>query len=233
MTNNNIVLSAIDAANIKLSIKIHSDGDVVAWSNPNTEVRNNCYESQVQFRTKCEEKWQEVVMKNLSYKMNTDRNMGYETRVRMRYECMINKHSWSPWSATMYWRNETGSCSTKVSTKVIFGTILPLVLCFLLIVTFSQKRIRRHFIPQIPEPKHPNESYFHLDQSHWPNTFTFPCVECDMVDIEIVSKAKSEEEDEAKVKMEVEAKECTHIDPFGRLTKCYPDLELNGAYVLL
>ncbi|CAB1328307.1 unnamed protein product [Coregonus sp. 'balchen'] len=80
--------------------------------------------------------------------------------------------------------------------------------------------------------------------SQTPNTpvklssvWTSLSVECETVDIEIVSTANSEEEEEEEVEREEgEAEEeSTHIDPVAHLTdlgpQSYPNLEVNGIYV--
>ncbi|CAB1346795.1 unnamed protein product, partial [Coregonus sp. 'balchen'] len=83
----------------------------------------------------------DVVLKEFSYPVyKPDKKMGYEFRIRMRYDCLFGDlKTWSEWTSTRYWRNETetGSCATEVyleiNATVYVVTILPLLICFLLI----------------------------------------------------------------------------------------------------
>ncbi|XP_035605024.1 cytokine receptor-like factor 2 [Oncorhynchus keta] len=233
------IREAINPNNICLDLSDSSDAVFVSWRNPNRVVGDHCYESTLQYRNHCDTDWQVVVLKEFSYQVDKpDRKRRYYFRIRMRYDCLFGDlKTWSGWTPTRYWRNETetGPCATEINAIVYVVTILPLLICFLLIVTFSQKRVRRLFLPHIPDPKHTCETLFSMDQFQWHSTFTEPSVECETVDIEIVSTAKTEEEEEAEREDGQAEEESTHIDPVSHLTdlglQSYPDLEVNGTYV--
>uniref|UniRef100_A0AAY5L768 Fibronectin type-III domain-containing protein n=1 Tax=Esox lucius TaxID=8010 RepID=A0AAY5L768_ESOLU len=229
---------AIDPDNIILNISESSDGVQVKWRNPTKGVVGLCYESKLQYKTHCEVEWKELVLRGFNYRIVTDRMRGYELRMQMRYSCLVDyPQLWSPWTPSTFWRNETGSCSTKeYSAQVYVGTILPLIICFMLIFAFQQKRIRQFFLPHIPDPKHINESYVSMDHPYWLSTFTLPSVECEMVSIETLSSLKNENEDEEEIEREEKkAEESTFIDQSAHQKDIqrYTNLEFNGPYVFL
>ncbi|XP_067116756.1 cytokine receptor-like factor 2 isoform X1 [Osmerus mordax] len=247
---------AINPDNIRLNVSRSSKGLQVSWQYPRPDQDERCYETQLQHNTSCHTDWQTVTLQDRDFLLESPSwGRSYTFRVRMKH---INicpaPHQWSAWTPPVYWGPEahTVSCDVEakspINTSTYIGTIIPLSLCFLLVCIFSQTRIRVIFLPHIPSPKHACGSLT-INHSQWRGGFSVPGVDCEMVDVEIVSIQNTEEEEEAKEKEEGENaekekeeegnrnEECSVFDqglcPTDAGLQIYPSLAANGAYCSL
>ncbi|KAJ8350413.1 hypothetical protein SKAU_G00255430 [Synaphobranchus kaupii] len=184
-------------ANIGLMIREKSDAINVRWKNPNRKINNQCYESNLQYKSQCDLDWQDFVLPSLNFTLQhiaKGSRKKYMFKVRMRYACL--HHSWSAWTAESHSERGdiSGSCFEANPNLHLVIIVIPVI--FFLVFLVAQKRIRRLLLPQVPDPKHTYEDLIKIDQSQLEKTFKDCHDECVSLKIEIVHPEKEEEEEE-------------------------------------
>ncbi|CAL8267374.1 unnamed protein product [Lota lota] len=193
---------AIKIENIGANISATPEGLRLTWRNPNEDKAPHCYESFVRVKTTCATSWENATVHKFFYVLKTSRHKEYQFQIRMRYHmyCEPSRlNTWTSWTQTLSLgnANDTGSCMREEPppqpiTTLYIVILLPLLLCFLLLCSLTHERVRRYFLPIIPDPKHRLDGLFKMEMSQH---CTDPEMECEIetVDIEIVNSERKDD----------------------------------------
>ncbi|XP_018594670.1 cytokine receptor-like factor 2 [Scleropages formosus] len=190
-------LRDINPANIDWRISNTSDSIVVTWGNPNTQIKNSCYESDLQYKRQTDNEWKNAQLKGFFFSLpSPDWRKNYAFRLRMKYACL--EKQWSSWTPEKLWKNATfpgpDTPSDVDANFYVLLLLIPLTM-FMLYCMFSQKRMRRLLVSQIPDPKHTFDDLLNMEQSQWWPSLENPCGDCVTVELEVVCMEKEEEEE--------------------------------------
>nr|XP_015218861.1 PREDICTED: cytokine receptor-like factor 2 [Lepisosteus oculatus] len=171
------------------------DNIILKWNTP--REGKNCYESNLQYKTQHDKHWQSKILQDFSLTLQkTDNEKCYLFRVRFRYNDICSGSNWSEWSPQITWRNGSviDSCLVyNYNLKWYFSPLIILIPAVLLYCIFKVKRIRRTFLPQIPDPKHIFEELFNHDEAlQCPGAVRDNYSECVPTEIEIICLEKAE-----------------------------------------
>ncbi|XP_035250364.1 cytokine receptor-like factor 2 [Anguilla anguilla] len=209
-----VVYKEINPANIRLRIREESDIINVTWKNPNRNINDQCYESNLQYKSQCDLDWLDFVLLSFNFTLQpfakgSGRN--YTFRVRMKYACLFR--NWSAWTAESHWGKGDilGSCFEASTNAHIVIVVIPVI--FFLVFLVTQKQIRRLLLPKVPDPKHMYEDLLKIDQSQLEKTFQDRSVECVTLKIEIVHPEKEEEGEEEGEEQSEPPAEAGHTEP--------------------